>query len=233
MSKPADNLSALFRSLGPDDTEFRANTHALAQEAEQRWPLFKAVAPRRPEVTPTLSAQERQRWDIQDRVDNGPRKPALSLPGFSDKLAHSLGRIAEQAEEATQAANRKVSASPRPALNPAPREVRPAAAVPMPAAAPAKAAPTSTDNVGSSSGLFGKINATAPVPAASVEPSRVGGVIPGLFGAPATVETAPSSNGDDSTLANVFSRLEGDDKPAAAGKVAEKKPSFLDRLGKR
>ena len=223
MSKPADNLSALFRSLGPDDTEFRANTHALAQEAEQRWPLFKAVPPRKPEITPILSAQERQRWDIPDRIDNGARKPALSLPGFSDKLARSLGRIAEQAEEAAQAANRKISASPRPALSPVPREVQPA---PLPVAALAKTSPTSTDNVGL--GLFGKINAVASTPAA-VAPSDSGGVIPGLFGAPAEVANTPPSSG---TLASVFSRLEGNDKPATH-KAIEKRPSFLDRLGKR
>ncbi len=220
MSKPADNLSALFRSLGPDDTEFRANTHALAQEAEQRWPLFKAVAPKKPEVTPMLSAQERQRWDIQDRAENGARKPALSLPGFSDKLAHSLGRIAEQAQEATQAANNRNTSRPAPP-SPAPRETRPA---PMATPAVPTKKPLSTDNAGS--GLFGKINAVAPAPAA--EPSRADDVISGLFGAPAKVEQAPSS----ATLASVFSRLEGDDKPTTA-KATEKRSSFLDRLGKR
>ena len=94
MSKPADNLSDLFRSLGPDDSSFQVTETATAREAAQRWPLFQAISPNKPETTPTLSTQERERWSQQEKQVGAGRKPPLSLPGLSDKLAQSLSRMA-------------------------------------------------------------------------------------------------------------------------------------------
>ncbi len=100
MSKSADDLSALFRSLGPDDSSFQATETAAAREAAQRWPLFQAVSPRKSETTPTLSAQERQRWSHQEQHEGGERKPALSLPGLSDKMARSLSKMSGRTTDA-------------------------------------------------------------------------------------------------------------------------------------
>ncbi len=101
MAKAGANPSKLFRSLKPDEESFQASASAAAREAEQRWPLFKAVSPRRQEPTPVLSAQERTLWSKQERPSGLERKPALSLPGVSNKLAASLnmmgGRTAEGA----------------------------------------------------------------------------------------------------------------------------------------
>ena len=94
MSKPADNLSDLFRSLGPDDSSFQVIETATAREAAQRWPLFQAISPNKPETTPTLSTQERERWSQQEKQVGAGRKPPLSLPGLSDKLAQSLSKMA-------------------------------------------------------------------------------------------------------------------------------------------
>ena len=93
MSKPAGDLSALFRSLGPDASSFQAAETVAARDVEQRWPLFQAVSPSKSETTPALSTQERERWSQQEKQVGAGRKPALSLPGLSDKLAKSLGRM--------------------------------------------------------------------------------------------------------------------------------------------
>ena len=93
MSKPAGDLSALFRSLGPDASSLQAAETVAARDVEQRWPLFQAVSPSKPETPPTLSTQERERWSQQEKQVGAGRKPALSLPGLSDKLAKSLGRM--------------------------------------------------------------------------------------------------------------------------------------------
>ena len=97
MSKPSDDLSALFRSLRPDESAFRENTSSGVRDAEQRWPLFKAVAPQKPQDAPALSEHERQRWTSQEKSPAGTRKPALSLPALSDKMSKGLGKISEQA----------------------------------------------------------------------------------------------------------------------------------------
>lgn len=100
MAKSADDLSALFRSLGPDDSGFRVTETAAAREAEQRWPLFQAVAPKKMATTPTLSTQERDFWSQQKQYEGRARKPALSLPGLSDKMAKSLGKMSGRPADA-------------------------------------------------------------------------------------------------------------------------------------
>jgi hypothetical protein len=116
MAKTGDNLSTLFRSLGPDSASLQP---AAAPEAEQRWPLLKALPPRRQDAPPPLTDEERGRWNRAEAPAALPRKPALSLPSLSSKLAQSLARMG----------GRKPA---EPAL-PAPRAERPA---PAPAPAP-------------------------------------------------------------------------------------------------
>ena len=93
MAKAGANPSTLFRSLKPDEESFQASTSSAAREAEQRWPLFKAVSPRRQEPTPVLSAQERMLWSNQERPSAQARRPALTVPGVSSKLAMNLTKM--------------------------------------------------------------------------------------------------------------------------------------------
>lgn len=96
MVSSVGNISTLFRSLAPDDSSFQASANTLAQENQQRWPLFKAISLARPEPTPELSAQEKQRWIGQGRSGSIAHKPALSLPTFNEELTLSLEKIAKQ-----------------------------------------------------------------------------------------------------------------------------------------
>lgn len=93
MAKAADHPSSLFRSLRPDDDDFHASTSAAAREAEQRWPLFKAVAPQKQQPTPPLSSQERSLWNTTQKPSNQERRPALSVPATGNKLAQSLNKM--------------------------------------------------------------------------------------------------------------------------------------------
>lgn len=101
MANSGENLSTLFRSLGPDDVSFHEAESELSKKGEQRWPLFKAVSLVRSEPTPELSAQERQRWSRQEKSVVEARKPALSLPAINEKLTLSLDKIAKQVEFGT------------------------------------------------------------------------------------------------------------------------------------
>jgi hypothetical protein len=94
MNKFDSNMSRLFRSVGADESELKAANSAVAQEAEQRWPLLKAMAPAKPESTPPLPPRARQHTDPVERPAASGRKPALTLPSVGVKLATSLNKMA-------------------------------------------------------------------------------------------------------------------------------------------
>lgn len=103
MAKAPDHPSTLFRSLRPDDEDFQSSTSSAAREAEQRWPLFKAVAPQKQQATPLLSPQERSLWSTTQKPSGHERKPALSVPATGNKLAQSLSKMAGRPAAATPA----------------------------------------------------------------------------------------------------------------------------------
>lgn len=214
MSQPPDKLSGLFRSLRPDDANFRASLNAAAHQAEERWPLLKAISPKKPALTPTLSAEERQHWSSQEQVGSRERKPALSLPGLGDKLTQSLNKMGGRTKVI-------------PAASPAPE---PAAPQPSPRAAARHMEPLPTEAPKERPGLlFSRPKVVEP----SVMPTPEG---LGLFGKK-TAEPAVSEplmthvTAADDSLASIFSRLIEPEK--VADKAAVKRPSFLSRLGKK
>ena len=213
MAKRGEDPSALFRSLRPDNANFQASTTAAAREAELRWPLFKAVSPRKPEPTPALSAQDRLRWSNQERPDTEERKPALSLPGVSNKLAKSLSKMSGRTAATTAARPTVRSEQIEPAEEPPRSPPKAAKKAPAedrrPLFSRASTADRSDQAEDYSLGLSGKQTETAPPVA--IEP-----------------EQPTAARGNDS-LASIFSRLEGKEK--VAGKPAGKRASFLGRLG--
>lgn len=213
MPHPGDDLSALFRSLGPDDANFQATTNAAAQEAEQRWPLFKAVSPRKPEATPALTAQEKQRWSSQEKAETGERKPALTLPGLSDKLARSLSKMS----------GRTMPGAPKPVARTAPHQRL---------TEPPQTACQSTQETPSEKRGSPFSRSSPAVPSAVLERDGVLGLFQKKLEEPVAVhrDMSGSARADDS-LASVFSRLEG--KNDVVNKSADRRSSFLSRLGKR
>lgn len=219
MIKPGDDLPTLFRSLGPDDAGFQARALAAAREAEQRWPLFKAMAPQKPPATPALSAQDRLRWIQQEKSESSGRKPALtmpalSLPGLSDKLAKGLDKMA--ARVATGA----------PAQEPA-RQIEPA---PPPAALPSSIEATSPITQPDS---LGAPPPDSPKISENVEANDAG---LGLFATPAIKleaeePAAPAAAQAKDSLAGIFSRLQGKEKPIKNS--IDIRSSILSRLDKR
>lgn len=213
MPHPGDDLSALFRSFGPDDANFQAATNAAAQEAEQRWPLFKAVSPRKSELTPALSAEEKQRWSSQEKAETGARKPALSLPGLSDKLAKSLNKMS----------GRTTPDAPTPVARTAPHQ----RLTESPQTTRQFTQETPSKNRGS---LFSR--SSPAVPSVALERDEGLGLFQKKSEDPVAVhrDMSGSACADDS-LASVFSRLEG--KNDVVNKPTNRRSSFSGRLGKR
>ena len=221
MPKSADDLSALFRSLGPDDSSFQATETAAARDAEQRWPLFQAVSPSKSAITPTLSAEERESWAQQEKQVGGERKPALSLPGLSEKLAKSLGRMAgPKSDSDAPVKNLAKRTQPSPSPPPPPPPVIPRVSE---ASAPKKKT-TSARSKPAPNLLMpalepdGHASVLDVVNSAASEPT-----------APSPVSLKPKLS--DDSLASIFSRLE--EKSETISKTSDKKSSFLTRLGKR
>lgn len=223
MAKVGEDPSSLFRSLRPDDAKFQAGTASAAREAELRWPLFKTISPKKPEPTPALSADERRRWSNQERPSIEERKPALSVPGVSSKLAKSLSRMA-----------------PRPAPAPAV-----AAVAEAPVAAPLRRKPVSesvriTPNPTQKppererAGPFSRMVAANPVEEVQEEDYEAQAVeTQGRQGVAAKAEMpalAPAGN----SLVSLFKRLEKDEKiEKVIAKPARRQSSFMGRIGKR
>jgi len=218
MAKSGDDMSRLFRSLDADDTKFQASAKAAASEAEQRWPLFKAMAPMKPAHAPALSEQEKQHRNSAESTAGGARKPALSVPGLGGKLAASLDQMAAPK-------SRKPAAAKHPAPAEAPlaqRAALPGSAKSMPVAEPE--APPAKRRA-----LFSK----SPQDKTDAEDDAVGtGLFAKTAAQPAGEESAPpDSAAADKSLAGIFGRLEGKEEPAKKSK--DTRPSFLGRLGKR
>ncbi len=218
------NLSTLFRSLGADDSAFTARTKASALEAEQRWPLFRAVAPKKPEDTPLLTEQDRANWNTQEKPAGRERKKTLSVPGLSEKLAKSLEKISAETSREVMSPKRKtrsgktvgparfeLAPEPVPVFAPEPQEIPSMLFRSVP---PAPAPVVAEQPTPVSQGLFGRLSVEAP--ASPLAPM-------------VSANTAPPS---DDSLSGIFARIVGE-KPVEAPPAVKPRSAFLGRLGKR
>lgn len=217
MLSSGNNLSALFRTLAPEESDFNAVAKVVAPSAGQEWPLFKVVAPSRPEPTPPLTPQERKRWSARDGVRAEPPTPGLTMSGLSSKLARSLNQIAEQSpSEAVQTMEPETAGQSLRRMN---------------LSVPGSVAPAPTVRPS----LFSK---PSPVikPPVNEEKAKVVGLFERPLAQPALTSNSltgtarvPVNAGD--SLSTIFGRLE------ASGNVAvrppEKRSALSTRLGKR
>lgn len=217
MFKPADDLPTLFRSLGPDDSGFKAAETAASREAAQRWPLFQTVSPSKPLTTPTLSTEDRERWSRQEKQAVSGRKPALSLPGLSDKMAESLGRMAGPK---TNAPVKNVAKRAQPTPMPAPLPV-------LPVVQEQRIQPVVNVNA--------CVEPVQNLRPPEVEPERVpwGLEVPKdeVIEPLAPSLAPPVATPSDNSLASIFNRLE--EKQETTNRTPDTRSSFLTRMGKR
>ena len=96
MLKSNKDTTQIFRSLGPDNANFKAAVNASVREAEHRWPLLKITPPKKFDLTPNLSEEEKGRWLSSPIVKSENFKHALSVQSSTskDKMAESLKKMA-------------------------------------------------------------------------------------------------------------------------------------------
>lgn len=227
MKKTNNNLTALFRSLGPDEAGLEAIAKVAAPKVEKEWPLFRAVPPTEQQPTPPLSPQERKIWSKQAKAKVEVPRPTLSMSGLSSKLAKSLSQISEQmtAEEGDMDADvpekRSRVKSPVQAKQDVVTERASSlggtlfakSSVPMDPVEPEE------EKDSQKAALFEKAAAPQP-PAPALEKAK----------SKTLVKTQEVGKSND-RLANIFSRLEEEDKVAV--KPVDKRSSLSKRMGKR
>jgi hypothetical protein len=125
MPKSSKDVANLFRSLAPDNAAFQPTVNASVREAEQRWPLLKTTPPKKFDLTPELSDEERQHWLSAKRTKPENRKQALTVPSSvsKDKLAESLQKMAGSKVKTKVSVNRA-----KPAIG---KTITPAKAIPQ------------------------------------------------------------------------------------------------------
>ena len=96
MLKSNKDTTQIFRSLGPDNANFKAAVNASVREAEHRWPLLKITQPKKFDLTPDLSEEEKGRWLSSPKMKTENLKHALSVQSSTskDKMAESLKKMA-------------------------------------------------------------------------------------------------------------------------------------------
>lgn len=229
MTKQSTETPQLFRSLAADKTQSQARSKTAAREAEERWPLFKAVAPAKPSTLPAMADADKLHWQRADGFDPSPRRPSLSVPDVSGKMALSLSRMG---------APRPPAPSLHPAA-PAPAQQLPAASARNRSTAPPDVSPTLPSR--SAALPAGRSRPTRATPEAPIalEAEPKSAPAPGLFArlAPKAEPEAeiavavPPAAPESRSLTAIFGRLE--QTVAAPEKPAATRPSFLGRLGRR
>lgn len=243
-----------FRSLGADDSYFETRARATSKEAEQRWPLFKAVAPSQAQETPELGEQQRQTaWDLPLATTTPPQEPRLSRPGLNQKLANGLRKLGLKTKQ--EIAPPPPTPTPSAARGRNLRSSRPSAEVPMASRQPgaslaamdAASQPvhaTSSELMNSTpsapqGAMARKKNAHTPHVATtalprSAETPRLASAKKGLF---TQLAPAPEQPRADATppaitpLQSVFARLNADTAAPEAA-AARKRNSLFGRIGR-
>lgn len=234
IKKPSNNLSALFRSLGPDEAGLEAIAKVASPKVEKEWPLFRAVLPTEQQPTPPLSPQERKNWSKQEKVKAEMPRPTLSMSGLSSKLSESLSKISKQITEDDDDEASGVPEKLPPGARSRVKQDNPPehASRPIFSAAAKSLVVTEPLDSEENSQLFGQLE----------KPSSQSILVPESVLAPETSKTKPKSRAKNSSkeleavksddrLANIFNRLE--EKEEVAAKPVVKKSSLMKRLGKK
>lgn len=207
MPKFAKNPPNLFRSPSQNDSELRSANRLAVSDAEGRWPLLKAMPPKEPQPTPLLTGQELQLWQPMDPNQKASPATQRDPPGLGDLLALGLKHMSKRAN--VEPRSQVSRTQPNAVTSTQPIE-QACVALPERQVAPPTTMP--------------EVKITEPeVPLLAIFNSKKSAVEPTVN------DHVPA----DDSLKSVFSRLAGSKKPTGSSLNAEKRPSYLGRLGRK
>lgn len=114
MTNPHNKLSSIFKSLHTDKTEIVEDADESVPDEAQKWPLFKALAPKKPATPTALTPVEKHNW-LSAEPTPPPQHAGALATNFSDKLAAGLGKMTNSGKPAArkQAKPKKVEPQPK------------------------------------------------------------------------------------------------------------------------
>lgn len=125
MIKSQDKLAPIFRSLHPDESVMTKAVSASAQEAAEKWPLFRVLAPRKTMSTPALSEVDKQNRLSPHSERLMPQPSTLAVVSLGEKLADGLTKMTgrnkplnRQPKRAAQVAEQATTAQAKPIAKP-------------------------------------------------------------------------------------------------------------------
>lgn len=209
MPRTVNDPPNMFSSLRQNNAEPRPSSSVAASDAEQRWPLLKAMPPREPQPIPALTTQEMQRWQPTGSNEQTRPDTPQSPPGLGELLAQSLKQMST-----------RTSAKPKAQGN---------------RSQPTVETPSQPAQLPSLAHLAAKIKNTPPATVPEIEMPETEVTLEAILRSrdPKVEPTTSDSTPADDSLKSVFSRLEGKTKQAASPIGAEKRPSYLGRLGRK
>ena len=207
MRKTTDNSPNLLRSPAQNDAEHRSTNSLAVSDAEERWPLLKAMPPKEPQPTPILTGQELQRWQLMESNEKARPATPHAPPGLGDFLAQGLKHMSKRA-----------SAEPRIQVSRSQPNVV-----------------TSTQPIDQAYVAPMELQVAPPTIVPEVKIAGLEVTLQAIFNSkkPAVEQTVNDHVPADDSLKGVFSRLDGRKKPTESSLNAEKRPSYLGRLGRR
>lgn len=93
MTKSFEDPPPPFRSLGADNSKSQANAQTAARAAQDRWPLFKTLAPASPAPVPPMEMADKRHWERAGGADQRVPRRTLSVPDLAEAMARGLGRM--------------------------------------------------------------------------------------------------------------------------------------------
>lgn len=116
MTIPKDKLAPIFRSLHPDESVITKVASTSAQEAAEKWPLFRVLAPKKPASTPVLSDADKQNWTSSNTEPILPSPPMATTSSLSDKLASGLSKMAGKKKPTATKPTKDLKTAEQPSL---------------------------------------------------------------------------------------------------------------------
>ncbi len=116
MTNSKNKLSSIFKALDADVSAIEDTSAAVVQEEAEKWPLFRALAPRRPASPAALTPVDKQNWLSAEPTPQAHHQDIThSAPTLSDKLAAGLNKMASPGRSTAraQAPAKKLSAPPK------------------------------------------------------------------------------------------------------------------------
>ena len=113
MPNPNNKLSSILKALHTGAPDILSNADELVSDEAQKWPLFKALAPRKPAVAKALTPVDKRNW-LSTEPTPPPQQAATPAAQFNGRLAAGLRKMANPNKPAARKQVKPKKVEPQP-----------------------------------------------------------------------------------------------------------------------